>query len=236
MRSGSGAASRRRKCSKTSCLDVTIESGKVQRFPIKLRPACGGQAATLCCVKTVVYKTVQGHDIHADIYAADSDGPAILFVHAGGQISGNRKLISTSQVETYNRLGYSVVSIDYRLAPQTKLASVVTDVEDAYAWMRGEGSAQFGFDPDKIVVMGGSAGGYHTLLAGSRLQPNPRAVVAFYGYCDLTSPWTSTPTPFEGVPPVSEDVARAGIGDDVVSEGSIEFDSPGGDFFFFVRQ
>ncbi len=133
--------------------------------------------------------------------------------------------------------GLTVVSIDYRLAPETKLPEIVSDVEDAYAWMRTEGSARFSFDPDRICVVGSSAGGYLTLLAGARLRPLPRALVSFYGYGDLTGPWYSQPSPFYNqMAPIAEQAARAAIGNGTISEGPMAPLSGRSDFYLYCRQ
>ena len=170
---------------------------------------------------TVTYKIVGGHEIHANVHepATEGIGPAILFIHGGALIMGNRNWISPEQLAKYTEAGFTVVSIDYRLAPEAKLPEIVADVEDAYTWMRTEGSARFAFDPDRIGVVGYSAGGYLTLLAGDRFRPRPRALVSFYGYGDLTGPWYSQPSPFYNQSEaIQEERARAVIGASTISE------------------
>src|SRR5258708_16420235 len=81
--------------------------------------------------------------------------------------------------------GYVVVSIDYRLAPETKLPAILEDVEDACKWVRDKGPGLAHIDPKRIAVMGGSAGGYLTLTAGFRANPPPQALVSFWGHVDL---------------------------------------------------
>jgi acetyl esterase/lipase len=90
--------------------------------------------------------------------------------------------------------GFALVSIDYRLAPETKLPELINDIEAAFHWLAGEGARQFHLDPDRIVVCGGSAGGYLTLVTGYRARPQPKALVALYGYGDLVGDWYSTPS------------------------------------------
>ena len=85
------------------------------------------------------------------------------------------------QLVKYLSAGYVVVSIDYRLAPETKLPGIIADAGDAYAWMRSDASDMLGIDPDQIAVVGHSAGGGLTLICGYRLEPRPKAIVSFYG-------------------------------------------------------
>ena len=46
--------------------------------------------------------------------------------------------------------GFAVVSIDYRLAPETKLPAIIEDVEAAFDWIRGQGPDLFRADPDRL--------------------------------------------------------------------------------------
>jgi len=134
---------------------------------------------------TYTYKTVGDHRIQADVYRqADDDEtrPAIIWIHSGALVVGSRDWIASEQMEAYLEAGYAVISIDHRLAPETRLAAIVEDLEDAYAWVRSEGPELLRIDPHRIAVVGHSAGGYLALLAGARLQPRPRALVSFYGY------------------------------------------------------
>jgi acetyl esterase/lipase len=129
--------------------------------------------------------------------------------------------------------GVAQVSIDYRLAPETKLPAILTDVVDAFAWVRGEGAGRFGLDPARVGVVGHSAGGYLTLMVGRHVQPRPRALVAFYGYGDVAAEWYSRPDPFYcQQPAVPEERARAAVGQRPVSEGASERST----FYLYCRQ
>ena len=46
--------------------------------------------------------------------------------------------------------GYAIVSIDYRLAPETKLPGIIDDLRDAFRWVREQGPSRFGIDPERI--------------------------------------------------------------------------------------
>jgi len=61
-------------------------------------------------------------EIQAYAYRAlgDVDQPVILWIHGGALIMGNRTWINSTQLQKYLDAGYTVVSIDYRLAPQLK--------------------------------------------------------------------------------------------------------------------
>lgn len=185
---------------------------------------------------TYVYKTLNDLRIRADVYRKSGDEirPVILWIHGGALITGNRRGLNAMQAEKYLNAGYTIVSIDYRLAPQAKLDQIIEDVQDAYRWVRHEGPKLFRADPNRIAVVGHSAGGYLTLMAGFRLTPRPKALVSFYGYGDIAGEWYSRPDPFYNrQPAVSKEEAYAAVGTDVIS------DYVGGDrgrFYLYTRQ
>ena len=181
---------------------------------------------------TYTYKTVGRCKIHLDTYRMPGDDirPVILYIHGGALISGHRSQISDSQFyrEELNRFlaaGFALVSIDYRLAPESKLKSIMEDVRDAHRWLRSKGLGLLRIDPDRIVVIGHSAGGYLTLMSGFCLNPRPQALVAFYGYGDIASPWVTRADGFADSyslrePPVSKEEAYQAVDGPVLSEGS----------------
>ena len=146
---------------------------------------------------TITYREVDGHKIMADIYRpqGESTRPVIVWIHGGALIMGGREGIPAQISALAEAKGYAMISIDYRLAPETKLPEIISDIEAAFRWIAGEGAKQFHLNPDKIVVAGGSAGGYLTLVTGYRVQPRPKALVSLYGYGELIGDWYSTPSP-----------------------------------------
>jgi len=181
-------------------------------------------------VKTYTYKKVGELEIKADVYRANDETirPVVVWIHGGAFINGHRAGVSGRVKDWAIESGAAFVSIDYRLAPETQLPEILQDVEDAFAWLRKEGPALLKIDPNRIVVTGGSAGGYLTLVTGYRVNPRPQALVAFWGYGDLVGDWYSRPSPhprhhtakltreeaFQQVsgPPVSDSRERVGDG------------------------
>ena len=146
---------------------------------------------------TYIYKQVGDLKIRADVHTRGDRRarPVLVWIHGGALIMGHREGIDQRLADALLDDGFAVVSIDYRLAPETQLPQIIQDVEDAFRWIRMEGPELFHADPDRITVSGGSAGGYLTLVTGFRVQPRPRALVAFWGYGDLTGAWYSEPSP-----------------------------------------
>jgi acetyl esterase/lipase len=179
---------------------------------------------------TSIYKRVGDLAIEADVYAPGGlDGePVVVWIHGGALMLEHRETVPPWLFDACSRNGWAVVSIDYRLAPETKLPEIVADVEDAFAWLRGHGPEPPPGDPGPIAVVGGSAGGYLALVTGFRVRPRPAAIVSLWGYGDLIGEWYSRPSPHpvhHGIvlsreealrqvsgPPVADDRHRAGDG------------------------
>jgi acetyl esterase/lipase len=145
---------------------------------------------------THVYKTVGNLKIKLDLHRSDDDQtrPLAVWIHGGALIMGHRESVPARVKDLLLGAGYAIASIDYRLAPETQLAAIITDLEDAFGWLH-KNSAKLHLHPDRTVALGGSAGGYLTLTAGFRAQPRPQALVSFWGYGDLIGSWYSTPSP-----------------------------------------
>lgn len=175
--------------------------------------------------KTYTYKVVGDCKISADVYKIHGDTirPAILWIHGGALILGNRGMLDREQLELYLRAGYVVVSIDYRLAPETKLEAIIEDLRDAYKWVREKGPGLFKIDPNRVAVIGHSAGGYLTLMTGFCVDPPPAALVSFYGYGDIAGEWYNKPDSFYcSQPAVLKEEAYGAVGGPVISESPFD--------------
>lgn len=186
--------------------------------------------------ETHVYKEAGGCRIELDIHRPDvaADGkPAILWIHGGALIGGNRDA-GKGRIGRYLDAGYTLFSIDYRLAPETKLPEIIADVRDACAWVRTQGADLTGIDPSRVGVVGHSAGGYLTLMAGT-FEPAPAALVPFYGYGDIVGAWYSEPDPgYCKEPAVDEADARRHFSGPPVARPD---QRPGqGPFYLYCRQ
>jgi acetyl esterase/lipase len=186
--------------------------------------------------QTYTYKRVGDCEVRADVYPASArlSSPVLVWIHGGALIMGWRRDLSDPQRRRYLDAGYTVVAVDYRLAPETKLPAIVEDLRDALCWVRGSGPSLFNADPTRIGVVGHSAGGYLALVSGLCVEPRPQALVSFYGYGDIVGPWYSQPDPFYCQQPlVTRDEAYSVVGARPISE------DPGdgrGRFYLYCRQ
>ena len=148
--------------------------------------------------ETYIYKSVGDCDIKADVYQVfktSSRSPVLVHIHGGCLMYGSRGL-NGIQLGKYLDAGYTVVTIDYRLAPETLIPDIITDIQDAFVWVREQGPELFNADPDRIAAAGHSAGGYLALMSGCCVIPRPKAIVSFYGYGDIIADWYSKPDLF----------------------------------------
>ncbi|MDA7866767.1 alpha/beta hydrolase [Verrucomicrobia bacterium] len=146
--------------------------------------------------QTFVYKRVSDLEIKLDVHRANDNlkRKVAVWIHGGALINGGRQGINHRIKEDILDAGYALVSIDYRLAPETKLPQIIEDLEDAFQWIHSEGQAKFNADISRMAVLGSSAGGYLTLTTGFRVHPPPDVLVSFWGYGDLIGPWYSQPS------------------------------------------
>ncbi len=104
--------------------------------------------------------------------------PAVYNMHGGGLIMGTRFMDIPRLADMVAEFGFVAVSVDYRLAPENP---GVGPAEDCYAGLvwTAEHADELGFDPARLLVMGGSAGG--NLAAAMSLMARDRGGPALAG-------------------------------------------------------
>lgn len=87
-----------------------------------------------------------------------STAPALLWIHGGGMIVGTPQSEALGCGRAARELGAVVVSPDYRLAPEHPFPAGLDDCMATLRWMRDHAD-ELGIDPNRIAVVGASAGG-----------------------------------------------------------------------------
>jgi acetyl esterase/lipase len=157
--------------------------------------------------ETFTFATVGETQLRLDVYsppdAVQKNGAGVIVVHGGSWNAGER-----GDFPQWNSWlaenGYTVFDIDYRLAPQPNYLTATGDVKCAVLWVK-RNAARFQISPDKIVLLGRSAGAHLALIAAysandarlpsscpdeeidktTPVDEKARAVVSFYAPVDL---------------------------------------------------
>lgn len=107
-----------------------------------------------------------------DVYRPRSgatNAPVLLQIHGGAWIVGDKRQQGMPLVLHMAKKGFVCVAINYRLSPRSRFPEHLVDCKRALAWIR-ENIADYGGDPSRVIVTGGSAGGH--LAALMALTPN----------------------------------------------------------------
>ncbi|MDP7006496.1 MAG: alpha/beta hydrolase [Phycisphaerales bacterium] len=107
------------------------------------------------------------HKLSMDVvFPSNSVGslPVVIFIHGGGWIEGRRQ-DGLRSIKMFAKGGYFAMTIDYRLAGQGGFPDAVHDCKAAIRFVR-KNADELGINPDKIALVGFSAGGYLSTLVG----------------------------------------------------------------------
>lgn len=106
--------------------------------------------------------------LYADTYRAESSGkagnrPVVVFLYGGAWESGARGQFARWALDAAAE-GFAAVELSYRLSDEATFPAQVRDVLAGLSWVR-ESAESFGGDPDRVAVVGHSAGAHLGLLA-----------------------------------------------------------------------
>lgn len=135
-------------------------------------------------------QTILAEQIPIRLYRGESTragAPGLLFIHGGGMILGDLDHDDAVARKLTLELGAVTVSVDYRLAPEFPFPAGLEDCYATLRWM-ADNAEELGFDPDRLLIYGGSAGGAlalaTTVLARDRGFTGIRFVMAPYPMLD----------------------------------------------------
>lgn len=149
--------------------------------------------------RNIEYGRVGDVALLLDAHIPEGPGPhpAVILVHGGAWISGDRARNVAPLFEPLERAGFAWFSISYRLASDIMLlGTAIDDVQEAVRFVRSN-AAQFRVDPNRIALAGESAGGQLASMVAARGAKDRssavNAVVALYTPSDLVSLAQSSP-------------------------------------------
>jgi alpha-L-fucosidase 2 len=141
--------------------------------------------------RAVEYARPDGIPLYFDAAIPPGPGPfpAVVIVHGGGWVRGDRRVDVAPLFRPLEDAGIAWFSVDYRLLRNfSEFKAPIDDVRNAVVWIR-EHAAQYRVDPSRIALIGESAGGQ--LAAMAALNPKPggqvSGVVAFYAPTNLAA-------------------------------------------------
>jgi len=113
-----------------------------------------------------VYTKVNDWERKMDIYLPPATGnptPVLINIHGGGWTNGVKE--SQGGFNTFFKAGFAVANIEYRMRKQATAPAAIEDARCALIYLIKNAKA-LNIDVNKIIVMGGSAGGHLALMAG----------------------------------------------------------------------
>ena len=145
-------------------------------------PPLPPELAAVTCTERFIPGAPGDPDVRVLHYVPPGDAaaprPAVLEIHGGGYIIGNAEMGDVFNRVTALELGCVVVSVDYRLAPETPWPGSLNDNYAALCWLAGN-AAELGVDPARIAISGGSAGGGHAAALALHARNNKGPAICF---------------------------------------------------------
>ena len=118
-------------------------------------------------VPDITYLVADGYESKLDVIRprdASERLPTLLYIHGGGWRGGDKDAVFLRFLP-YLEMGFAIVNVEYRLSRIALAPAAVEDCRCALRWLI-RNAEEYGFDTDRIVVTGTSAGGHLTLTTG----------------------------------------------------------------------
>ncbi|CDZ99711.1 alpha/beta hydrolase fold protein [Jeotgalicoccus saudimassiliensis] len=130
---------------------------------------------------TVTIKETDAYTLYGDLYENTAQNESdvlgtLIYLHGGGLVFGERTDLPSEYIDVL-RHKFNVLAADYRLAPESDIDDIFTDLQHIYHF-----AAALKHGP--VYIMGRSAGGYLSLIAARDFDI--AGVIDFYGYFNFT--------------------------------------------------
>ncbi|MBW4685843.1 MAG: alpha/beta hydrolase [Komarekiella atlantica HA4396-MV6] len=172
-------------------------SAKMQSHPFSLVNTLRGIPSGKTRHQTdIVFATSAGIPLKMEVYQPPAVGkyPAVVVIYGGAWQYGNPR--ANYEFNQYIAShGYTVFAIDYRHAPKYRFPAQLDDVRTALNFIHKH-AVEYEADPERIALLGRSAGAHLAMLAAYQPDALPvRAVVNYYGPVDLVEGYKTPPCP-----------------------------------------
>ncbi|MBO0473646.1 hypothetical protein IGL98_001068 [Enterococcus sp. DIV0840] len=150
--------------------------------------------------QTFLYNNLDDIDLSMTFYSKQNDTSTkatLIYFHGGGLLYGTRDDLPETYCELLTENGYNLLTVDYPLAPEVKLPTIVTCLKEAIDWFLKNHKTILGLENSNYFLFGRSAGGFLTYLLSARHRfEEQKGLISFYGYYDLTNPSFSQPNSY----------------------------------------
>jgi acetyl esterase/lipase len=159
-------------------------------------------------IRDIQFTTTSNGPLNLDLYRREAISqeplPVVLYVFGGGWLAGDRNQFQMLDLLPLIDRGFALVTSDYRHSTDAIFPAQIHDVKAALRWIRSHAADQ-GLDPDRVAILGPSAGGHLAALAGTSggvaslegelrdwtpleraLSTSVQAVVDFFGPTDFS--------------------------------------------------
>ncbi len=191
-----------------------LEAGALRAGFAPLEQLLNADAPALAVDREIKLPGTSGA-LRARLFGPRSGGPpcpVLLYIHGGGFVVMSPESHAKLCKQLALGAGVLVVSLEYRLSPETPYPGPLDDCVAAFRWLR-KNAAELGGDPARIAVGGDSAGGNLSAATALRLlaahEAPPEAVLLICPWTDLAN---ATPS-----------FRRFGPDDALIDDGVMEF-------------
>lgn len=171
------------------------------------------------------YGKVKKESLHFYLYKANQNrkNKIILYFHGGGLVYGSAHDLPNLYRQMFLDAGYDFAAVEYPLAPETKLKTILEKIEEGVEWFQKHYHSILQLSSSEYILFGRSAGAYLSILTARALLHKPKALLLFYGYYTLEDSVFRLPSRYYlNFPHVNEQLVNKLIKATPIVEGPIE--------------
>lgn len=159
----------------------------------------------------------------------------LLYLHGGGLVAGQRDDLPEAYLQALIEAGIGILSLDYPLAPESKLDDILAVLAKLLEWHEAKGYRLFNQTEAHYFLFGRSAGAFLALqLAARGLAPRCRGLISLYGYTSLQLAAFNLPSRhYLTYPSVSQEEVAKLIQDKPLTQGYLLLRYP---IYLYARQ